>query len=264
MEARPETYRAVEVAFVRVTFPENVFAPVHVLMSERSVVDAPVPLPVTHTPLIAKHPAERLIPWEPLDVAVRLKRVKLKPPANVEVPKPCTTKLPVVVAPPAIVRPVEVEPPPIVEDACEMTPPENLVTAENVFVSDRRVVEAEPGVGVVVAITVPSGFTARNVPAPVAREVIAKLLVVAFVSVRFEKILVPLHVFVSLRRVVEAELPPSALTHVPSIAKHPSWRSMPLENVDVAEPSTANVPSIVVSSNVASLVTTSVSVSNES
>ena len=35
----------------------------------------------------------------------------------VDVPEPCTTRLPVVVAPPDMVRPVACVPPPIVEDA---------------------------------------------------------------------------------------------------------------------------------------------------
>jgi hypothetical protein len=51
----------VEKRFVVVAFP-NMFNPVHVLLSERSVEEAELPPPPTQVPPIEKQPAVRLMP----------------------------------------------------------------------------------------------------------------------------------------------------------------------------------------------------------
>lgn len=62
----------------------------------------------------------------------------------------------------------------------------NVLRPEKPLLSVRREDEAElPVAGVVVAITLPLAFTARNVPAGVPRELIASEVVVAFVLVEF-------------------------------------------------------------------------------
>jgi hypothetical protein len=77
---------AVALKLPRVVRPLNVLAPVKVLMSPRSVEDAARPV-LMQTPFTAKHPAVRLIPCEPVDVAVKLMRAKLALP-RVEVALP--------------------------------------------------------------------------------------------------------------------------------------------------------------------------------
>jgi len=61
----------VDESAMMVVDPVKMFPPVNVLLSIRSVVDAPVPLPVDkHTLLIAKHPDAIEIPLPNVDVAV--------------------------------------------------------------------------------------------------------------------------------------------------------------------------------------------------
>ena len=82
----------------------------------------------------------------------------------------------------------------------------------------------------VVATTEPFALVERRA---FARLVMAKEVEVAFVRVTFPvKVFTPLHVLVSPKSVVEAELP--ELRQVPRMAKQPPARSMPLAKVEVA------------------------------
>lgn len=109
-----------------------------------------------HVPFMAKQPPVKLMPLlavEDAVVDVRLKTVAWTPPAMVEVPVPCTTRLPVVVAPPLTVRPVACVPAPTVEDAVATNPLESVArpAAESV---DESVV-APVTESVEVAVTAP-------------------------------------------------------------------------------------------------------------
>ena len=93
------------------------------LLSVRRVVEAELPAVERHVPFgILKQPPDSWMPFANVDEAdapVMFRYVEEIPLVNVEVALPCTMRVPVVVAPPKIVRPVVVEPPPIVEEARE-------------------------------------------------------------------------------------------------------------------------------------------------
>ena len=67
------------------------------------------------------------------DAVVASNRVRLTPLVNVDVPLPCTMRLPVVVAPPKMVRPPACVPDPMVDEARERSPPVNVCSDDQVF-----------------------------------------------------------------------------------------------------------------------------------
>jgi len=73
-------------------------------------------------------------------------------PRFVVVALPCTRRLPVVVAPPEIVRPPVCEPLPIVVDAVDMSPPENVRSVEVAFEGKRYEKLARPSDDVAVSV----------------------------------------------------------------------------------------------------------------
>ena len=98
---------------------------------------------------------------------------------------------------------------------------------ENVLLSVKSVEDAdEPPLGVVVAMILPFGSTARNVPAAVPRLGSHSVVAVRRVVVAFEKISFPVKVLLSPRRVEEADDPPPVI-QVPLTAKQPLVRLMP-------------------------------------
>lgn len=93
----------------KVMVPERRISPLNVFESERSVVEAAPILAPMHEPLIAKHPPVRLIPREPVDVAVKLIALKLTLP-RVEVPEPVRLMRPVTPRYDVVALPSDVSP----------------------------------------------------------------------------------------------------------------------------------------------------------
>ena len=173
--------------------------------------------------MIAKHPPARSMPRAKVEVAavpVMLRYVDSMPFVNVEVAEPCTTRIPVVVAPPEIVRPVVCVPPPIVDEAvasiedavrvpvsvgdAEKTTLPVPVSSESHF---ENCAEVEKSEDVAVSTQLLPSCMSRSPYAPA----------VTTTSVRESRVLAA-----------------AAPTQLPLIEKHPPARSMPRAKVDVA------------------------------
>ena len=74
-------------------FVKKFVVPVNRFESTSNVDEAELPDAPIHTPLTAKHPPVRLMPFDPVDVAVQFNRSAERPPVNVEVEPPVTVRL---------------------------------------------------------------------------------------------------------------------------------------------------------------------------
>jgi hypothetical protein len=242
--ASPETVSAVELAYVAAQFVAqpvvmvpsvevafaNVCLPVHELMSASKVEEAvPSATLGRQVPLTAKHPPVRLMPCDPVEVAVRLNLVKSRPPTKVEV----------------------------ADEVCHRVPTERSVEvalakfclAENVLISESAVEDA----AVIVMLEVPSKevpLMVRAVWSAVAVEAlpVSEPMNVVNQAVVPERSVVdafanwfkPVHELTSESAVEDAAvmvMEPAAASEVPLIVpREPVRRLVPIEVVATTRP----------------------------